>query len=256
MTGGRQARHVRVSRRRKGVLVLVAGLVLGALLAGWSVNQILSRTVDPDPPATGDGSPSAGAPDGGTDSSGTNVDGAGDDPSGADGSPVGQCAADVADIEAAVDAARPGVDHWSAHVQARTDMLEGRISTKEMNATYERTKLLGPADQERFSAAVSDIEHPIPCQEVQSRAAGSTGEQEQDCLARSRTAEAALTAAKSTLEEWQSHLHHMEQYADGGMRAGRALQLWVQAWRKAPEGISAFEDAVEALAAAPPCSGE
>jgi hypothetical protein len=135
-------------------------------------------------------------------------------------------------------------------------MIEGRLSTKKMKAIYERTKLLGPADQERFSTAISHIEHPVACQEMRSRAAGSTGEQEKDCLARSRIATAALAAAKSTLGEWQSHLHHMEQYADGGMRAGKALQLWIRAWRKAPEGISAFRDRAADLAAAPTCSGE
>lgn len=256
MTGGKKARHVGGSRQPKGFLVflvLVAGLVLVTLFAGRWVNQVLSDSSDSVTPPTPDGSASTVAPDGGTETDATGPGGTDDGP-GRAVDLVEQCAAEVANVEVAVDAARRGVDHWSAHVQARTDMLRGRISVEKMEAIYARTKRQGPADHQRFSAAVSHIEHQVACQKMKGRPAGSTGIQSRDCLARSKTATAALAAAKSTMDEWLTHLHHMEQYADGGMRTGKALKLWIQAWRNAPEGISAYHARLADLAAAPPCS--
>lgn len=256
MTGGKRPRHVRGSRRWKGFfvfLVLMAGLVLVTPFAGRWVNQILSDTSDTVTAPNGDGSASPVAPDGGAETDAAGESGSEDGP-GTAVDLIEQCAAEVADVEEAVEAARRGVDRWSAHVQARTDMITGLISEKRMEAIYDRTRRQGPADHQRFSAAVSRIEHQGACKKLKGRPAGSTGTSSRDCLARWKTAEAALAAAKSTMDEWLSHLHHMDQYADGGMRTGKALKLWIQAWRKAPEGISAYQDRVADLAAAPACS--
>ena len=125
---------------------------------------------------------------------------------------------------------------------------------QEMEAIYDRTRAQGPADHQRFSTAVSHVQSQTPCQGQKGLLDGSTGAPGRDCLVRSQRAEAALGAAKSTMDEWLTHLHHMEKYADGGMRTGNALRLWIQAWRKAPEGISAYEQAAADLAVAPACT--
>jgi hypothetical protein len=74
-----------------------------------------------------------------------------------------------------------------------------------------------------------------------------------NCLARSEAATTAVSTAQSAMDDWAAHLHHMSEYADGGMTAGRAQRLWVTAWRQAPENITAFRDAQTALSEAPPC---
>ena len=265
MSAGKRARPS--GRGWKGSLVFLtgmAGLVLVAPFAGPWVNQLVSEsdsgavselsgssTTAPTP----EGSVSPTAPDGGTETDAAGQSGTDEGPGDAVDA-IEQCAAEIADVEVAVDAARRGIDHWSAHVQARTDMLAGRISEKKMEAIYDRTRAQGPADHQRFSAAVSHVRSQIPCQDAKGLLDGSTGAPGRDCLVRSQKAEAALGAAQSTMDEWLTHLHHMEKHADGGMRTGKALRLWIQAWRKAPEGISAHEQAAADLAVAPACTSD
>jgi hypothetical protein len=162
------------------------------------------------------------------------------------------CSAGIATAEDVVAAADAGVSHWSAHVQARTDMLEGRISESEMNAIWKRTQDAGPADQQQFSTAQQDYDGQPSCDELHNDTE-SHSEAVTDCLARSEAATTAVSAAEAAMNDWASHLHHMSEYADGGMTAGRAQRLWVTAWRQAPENITAYEDARTALSEAPPC---
>jgi hypothetical protein len=131
-------------------------------------------------------------------------------------------------------------------------MLEGRISESKMSAIWKRTQDAGPADQQQFSTAQQDYDGQPSCDELHNDAETHT-EAVTSCLARSEAATAAVTTAQDAMNDWASHLHHMSEYADGGMTAGRAQRLWVAAWRQAPENITAFEDARTALSEAPPC---
>ena len=228
----------------------MAGLVLLAPFAGPRINQSLSDASDsaPDDEQTASLAGEAGTE---TDAAGQNIN----DGSGGVTEATKQCSADLAQIEEAVHAAGRGIDRWSVHVQARTDMLAGRISEGQMEAIYDRTRAHGHHDVQRFSGALSNIERQVPCEELKASPGEATTTSTGDCLARSEAAETALAAAKSTMDEWATHLHHMDQYADGGMRTGKALELWIEAWRKAPAGISDYRDHAARLAAAPSCSG-
>ena len=266
-----RGRHARSSRRASSLLV-IAAVVLGTAVLGWWSTRLLADLPAPAPAADSPASPGSpanqsGAEDGAHDGShdggqgGTGDGGdASDDPAApADDketnvdAAVDQCAAQLATVERAVRVGRDGVEQWSAHVRARTDMLEGRISEARMDAIYERTTRSGHLDQERFSAAVSQVA-ASPCRALD-RLEPRTGGARSDCVTRTGKAVAALEAATSTMEEWQHHLHHMESYEDGGMRTGKAMALWIKAWRKAPEGISTFAHRRVALEAAPSCTG-
>ena len=258
---GKRVRHTRSSGR--GVLTVVAVAAVVALL-GWWVTQLVAGGDEALPVADSSDSQSASdsqSPDSGGDQEDADQDDADQDAE-AEGAAttddaadeaVDTCVGELADVEAAVASARPGVRSWQDHVRARTDMLADRISEARMEAIYERTMHKGHAAQERFAAALSDVAAPEPCgalAEVEDGSDARVG----DCTTRSQAAGKALVAAESTMEEWQSHLRHMAEYADGGMRTGKAMALWVKAWRQAPEGIAAYGDGRADLAAAPACS--
>jgi hypothetical protein len=59
--------------------------------------------------------------------------------------PADPCAAEVAVAEREVSAARVAAGHWREHVQARTALLDGRISQATTKAIWKRTRLAGPA---------------------------------------------------------------------------------------------------------------
>ena len=166
-----------------------------------------------------------------------------------------RCVADLRAADQAVAAAGPGIEHWRTHVAARTDMLAGEISEVTMHAIYERTRRKGVADHHRFTAALGSVEGSVPCEGLRSVNADSAGPSGPDCVARSQAAIEALAAARGAMADWQSHLHHMDEYDDGGMSTGTALHLWVKAWREAPGNISAFDVGRRALGHAPLCAG-
>jgi hypothetical protein len=69
--------------------------------------------------------------------------------------PADPCAAEVAVAEREVSAARVAAGHWREHVQARTALLDGRISQATTKAIWKRTRLAGPGDIRRMAAATA-----------------------------------------------------------------------------------------------------
>ena len=244
---GKRARRSR--RTGLGFVLTVVAIAVVVGLLGWGVTRLV--VVEDVLPAAG----TAGAGDSGSDDSATTTEsdsGSGSSDGSADAA-VERCVSELGEVEKAVAAARPGVASWDAHVQARTDMLAGRITERRMEAVYTRTTRQGHAAVTRFSEALGAVGHPEPCEGL-ADVEDASSQGVADCVARSEAAALALRTAESTMEEWQSHLHHMAEYADGGMRQGKAMALWVAAWRKAPEGIAAYADRTEELAAAPACA--
>jgi hypothetical protein len=232
---GRRARHARRKRdaRAWAVVLVVAALV--AALGGWTLHVL---AVQGHVPARVAGL--LGGPDRRPASAA-----------------VRACALTVARAEDAVGAARPAVDDWSAHVQARTDMLAGRISPAQMQSVWDRTRAAGPGHADRFTTAVHAYGGPDACARLAGASGLSPAEQRtaDACVQRARVADEAVTAAEGAVGEWTAHLHHMDTFSDGGMTAGHAQQMWVAAWRKAPAGIDAFEQASDDLDRAPRCDG-
>ncbi|HEV8178464.1 MAG TPA: hypothetical protein VGP44_12365, partial [Gemmatimonadales bacterium] len=148
-----------------------------------------------------------------------------------------------------------GVSHWSAHVQARTDLLKGRISEKTMNAVWDRTRKAGPGDLKRFETALRQHHGKQRCHDLRniSKVPRSQQDAVTGCVTRSRIATEAVAAAQAVIGDWRDHLKHMAAYADGGMTAGKAQRLWVQAWRNAPANISTYAATGTKLRKAPPC---
>ncbi len=255
MSGGK---HVRQVGSGGGLLVGLIALGLVVLMVWWSVDRF-GDSGGSGPVSTDNGarSPSAGNEDHGSGHAGSDKNGTGKSGTGqAAQDPqavVSTCAKELADTVHVIRAARPGVDSWRAHTRARTDMLAGRISERRMESIYERTKRRGHAAQHHFHASMSGLDQRVPCRGLRDLPTQSRDGRSHDCLVRARAATAAFRAARSTLHEWRLHLHHMADYADGGMSTGKAMKLWLKAWRKAPEGISAYVDTRSELARAPVC---
>jgi hypothetical protein len=162
---------------------------------------------------------------------------------------VRRCATAVNRAEKVVAAASDGVSHWHTHVQARTDMLKGAMSVAEMDRMWKRTRLAGPADQERFRAALDGYQP----QKATCDLADGQGRSAAACATRFRTASTAVDAAEAAMADWKSHLDNMASYAAGGMTQVEAQTRWVAAWRNAPQNITAYDEARTALAGAPTC---
>lgn len=243
MPGKRVARPPGQVRARRIVAAVVAGLVL----VGVAWVAVAQRSGD-DPEASAARSDTAAAS---TSPSATSPSARASTGSGTAAADLRPCAKEVAEAESVVAAAGKGVDDWHTHVQARTDMLDGRIPVATMDALWARTRLAGPLDQKRFQAALQGYGATPHCAALAK--AGSHSAAASGCLTRSRAATSAVAAARSAMGDWKSHLDHMASYARGDMTSDDAQTMWVSAWKNAPPHIDAYRQARAALADAPAC---
>lgn len=249
MPGKRAARHAKQDVRRRWPLGLVAAAVVVVLAGALTFAQTRSSSGGDPTTSSTPGTPSASAGGSGTPSPQPSP--SHQSSPAADAKALRACAAEVSSADKVVAAAAQGVSDWSDHVQARTDMLKGRISVSTMDSIWKRTRLAGQADQSRFHAARHGYDSTSECARLRSGSAG-TGPAA-DCLARSKAAKDAVAAADAAMRDWKSHLANMSLYAHGQMSSMTAQDKWVSAWRDAPPHISAYRSARAALEKAPPC---
>lgn len=257
MPGKRVARPAKARRTRRLVALLVA-----ALLVVGGVAYAVNRSNDGQPSAAPEGSGGTSTPSASGTASPSPRPSPSSRPSRPARTPTGtgtartpalrSCATALAGAQQVVKAARPGVSDWSAHVQARTDMFAGRISVEEMDATWKRTRLAGPGDQQRFHAALRSYHAPTGCDHLGGVPQADRAVADR-CVTRARAADRAVAAATAAMGDWKSHLDNMASYAHGGMSSAQAQSMWVSAWRSAPRNISAYEHARAALSSAPAC---
>jgi hypothetical protein len=151
------------------------------------------------------------------------------------------CTAEVAAAQRVVDAARIAAGHWREHVQARTDLLSGKNSTEVTKAIWKRTRLTGPADLARLSAAAS-AQQPTSGACTAIRGAAGTA-----CRHRVAVLGTAAQAGRAASLDWQRHLEMMAAHKAGEFGNEHAQDLWVSAWRTAPANLNAFARAEATL---------
>ncbi len=161
--------------------------------------------------------------------------------------PTNPCAAEVAAAEGEVSAARVATGHWREHVQARTALLGARISQATTKAIWKRTRLAGPADIQRLTAATTAH------QRVSGGCADVPGAAGKACRQRLSALAAAAAAGHATARDWQAHLAMMATHKAGEMDNQQAQTMWVAAWRAAPANLTAFAHADATLARTAPC---
>jgi len=239
----------RSASRRHGLIGLAVAVV-AALIIGVSAYLALSDGSGGSAATTSGSTKSGGQQSGQSGQSGVQGAGSGAGAGAGASGALAACSQKVAAARQVVDVARTGVSHWHTHVQARTDMLDGRISVERMDALWKRTRLAGPADQQRFKSVLEQYDAAPACQVP----GGSTSQKASDCATDWKAAHGAVTASRRAMGDWQSHLSHMAAFAAGQMTAAQAQQMWVESWRTAPTNIDAFDRAERTLASAPACS--
>jgi hypothetical protein len=257
MAGKRAARPPRKNRAlRVGIAAAVALFLV--VLVGWGAFAVLGGDDDTAGTTTGQQSTDAASADSSSPSPSAESSPGASPTTGPSGGTAQEpaalraCAKEVAGAGKVVAAAQQGVAHWRTHVQARTDMLDGRMSVSEMDAMWKRTRLAGPADQRRFKAALDSYDSSPACRDLGDVPAADKSTAA-DCATRYKAGKAAMAAAEAAMADWKSHLGNMAAYAAGKMSREEAQTKWVEAWRNAPPNIKAYEKARTALDDAPSC---
>ncbi len=137
--------------------------------------------------------------------------------------------------------AKTGMEHWAEHVQAQTDADANVISIEQMDGTFAKTRLAGPADQKRYADALSDYaESEGSCRTVKD-ASASVAESLARCRKRGKAQQPVLAAAAAGMKDWRTHLAAMQR--SRAEHVENAEEVWLQAWRVAPPHIKAYEKA-------------
>ena len=154
------------------------------------------------------------------------------------------CSAQLAGADQVVAAARQGIENLDKHVGAHQAWVEGRYSEEQKGAVYKATRLAGPGDVKRFTAAQSSYA------EVET---GACAAQAGDCIEREAALKASLEAGEAGMSVWEEHLTNMANFAAGKFDSERAQALWDQTRAEVPAVMSSWNKAEQALRRAPSC---
>ena len=110
-----------------------------------------------------------------------------------------------------------------------------------MGALFKKTRLAGPADQQRYRDALSKYEDLNgSCDKVKG-ATASVAEKLSNCRDRAKAQKPVLAAAADGMADWKSHLAAMQRNAT--THVPHAESVWLRAWRAAPPHIEAYKKA-------------
>jgi hypothetical protein len=242
--GLKMSRAKRAIHRRRGPLLLVVGVVAAVTVAaGVAIAQLGSSDdqLSQPPPSASHAAHSASHSPSATPSASVPVANNGAS------SAADACAAEIRTTEAVVAAARTAAEHWREHVQARTDLLNGKNSEAATKAIWKRTRLAGPGDIAALNAALTaQAKSADSCAKLPGATAAA-------CTQRLTALDAAATADRAAAGDWANHLAMMAAHAAGDFGAEHAQEMWVAAWTHAPRNLNAAARANATLATAPTC---
>jgi hypothetical protein len=161
------------------------------------------------------------------------------------------CREAIGTADGVLAAAREGLSHWSAHVQAEIDYRALRITRDEQKKIFSETRALGPQDirvfKERGDAYNARAD---ACTQLDPAAVSDAA----NCMDRNNATTDAVVAARKAMSDWETHLTNMAKFRDGEFDPSHAQHLWEQAAQQAPANIEAFRTADQALQNAPACN--
>jgi hypothetical protein len=160
------------------------------------------------------------------------------------------CRENVAAADRVLTVGKEGMRNWSDHIQAQTDANAGKITTAEMEETFDRTMKAGDEDEDRYAGAIrAHRETRGSCDNVPG-ASTEVANQLKRCAERSRAQQPVLSAVQTGMADWTKHLNEMRRSARGQIH--NPAERWLQTWRAAPRNINAYKRAVDRFSA-PDC---
>ena len=160
------------------------------------------------------------------------------------------CRENVAAADKVLAVGKEGMRNWSDHIQAQTDANDGKITTAEMEAIFDRTMKAGDQDEDRYAAAIRTHQQTRGSCDNVPGAATEVANQLKRCAERSRSQQPVLSALQEGMADWTSHLGDMRRSAKGQIH--NPEEKWLRTWRAAPRNIDAYERAADRFSA-PDC---
>jgi hypothetical protein len=147
--------------------------------------------------------------------------------------------------------ARPGVQHWAAHVDAERRAAEGDITIAERQRIFRETRLKGPGDQKRYTNALRAYDKLKDARCGKAKGADAqTAATLARCQQRANAQARVMRTAAAAMGDWKQHLADMQRSAV--QHNSDAQQVWIEAYKAAPPNIKAYNRAAREFKA-PKC---
>ncbi len=151
------------------------------------------------------------------------------------------CRTKVQAGDAVLEAGRVGIGHWTSHVRAQTEADAQTISQAQMEGRFTKSRLAGPADQQRYTAALRAYDDADGSCRAVSGADPTDAATLARCEQRHLAQQPVLDATAGVMADWDRHLRDMEHSRQGVVADPGAV--WLAAWRAAPANIDRYAKA-------------
>ena len=156
-----------------------------------------------------------------------------------------RCSDAAAALERPLDAARPALEQWDVHVDAMNKLVAGEITLQQATRFWDRTRLGAQRNVERFRTAWAGLEKDgVDCP-----APGLLGPAPaavRSCARRVEAELGILRVARTSIDTWDKHVHHMDMLRMGTLSPDDATRMWVSMWQRGVQELDAYRAAARA----------
>jgi hypothetical protein len=167
-----------------------------------------------------------------------------------------RCADAATALEEPLAAARPALRQWDVHVDAMNQLVVGEITLQQATQFWNQTRVGAQRNVDRFRKAWTALERTgVDCPSPALLGPAPAGVR--SCA---RLVEAELgvaRAAKTSIDTWDTHVHHMDMLRMGTLSPEKATEMWLAMWRRGVRDLDAYRAATRdpALEMECPASG-
>jgi len=153
-----------------------------------------------------------------------------------------RCSEAAAALEAPLGAAGPALRQWDVHVDAMNKLVVGEITLQQATAFWNQTRLGAQRNVDRFRKAWTALERTgVDCP-----APALLGPAPAAVRSCSRLVEAELgvaRTAKTSIDTWDTHVHHMDMLRMGTLSPEKATEMWLAMWRRGVRDLDTYRAA-------------
>jgi hypothetical protein len=165
-----------------------------------------------------------------------------------------RCSEAAAALEAPLGAAGPALRQWDVHVDAMNKLVVGEITLQQATAFWNQTRLGAQRNVDRFRKAWTALERTgVDCP-----APALLGPAPAALRSCSRLVEAELgvaRTAKTSIDTWDTHVHHMDMLRMGTLSPEKATEMWLAMWRRGVRDLDAYRAAARSPVLDTECPG-